>query len=105
MERAGAIRLKPQRPVLPGNGILLHAKYWKIKAVDDILRRERQFDRSIDRHVQFINLTPAFGMLHLPHPLFADDIDILGAVGRRFSVHVYLGAPDKHDERDHERYS
>ena len=72
--------------------------------MDYVLRRERQLDSRILGHVQFVDLAPAFRMLDFPHPLLPNDVHVLSALRRRLTIHIYLGAPDEHDERNEERH-
>ncbi len=53
--------------------------------------------------MQLIDLTLPFGILHLPHPLFADDINVVRVLGRRVRIVEDLSAPAKHHQHDEER--
>src|SRR5207249_11703969 len=66
---AGTCGLEPERAIFAWNGVLLHSKSGEVKAVDYILRRERQLDGRFLVHMQFVDFAPAFWMLFLSLPL------------------------------------
>jgi hypothetical protein len=79
---AGFGSLKPHCSVLAGHGILLHAEGWDVKAVNYVLGSDGDLDRASDGNVEFVDLSAAVRMLRLPHPLLADDVNILGTLWR-----------------------
>ncbi len=71
--------------------------------MNDILRRQQQFDRPSQRHMQFVDFGASLGMLCLPHPLLGDYLD-LQRVGRRtVGIEIKDRAPDEHDQGKTER--
>jgi hypothetical protein len=46
------------------------------------------------RHVELVNLTIAFRVLNLPHPLFANHVDLHSAGGRTLDAEVLFGTPN-----------
>ena len=71
--------------------------------MDDVLRRQHQPHGLADRHVQRIDLALAAGMLDLPHPLLADDIDFEVAGRRLVEPDIDAGAPDEEPRKAHKR--
>ena len=69
-------RLEPQRSCSGREHVLLDAEGRHVEAVDHVLGGHRQLDRPADRHVQLVDLALALEVLHLPHPLLADDVDL-----------------------------
>jgi hypothetical protein len=53
-----------------------------------------------DRHVQLVDLALPVHVLHLPHPLLADDVHLHGAGRRAIDVEEHLCAPDEHHHDD-----
>ena len=71
--------------------------------MNDVLRCHDQLDRAPDRDVQLVDLALSGRMLHFPHPLLADDIDV-ERLGRRVGHReIYFGAPQENDDRDEKR--
>src|SRR6266567_2625342 len=103
MVRPRYSRLEPCEHIPIGQNVLLHAKRRNKKAMDHVLGDQRDFHWTPNRHVQFIDLTLAAGMLELPHPLFADAIDFQRVCRRAFHVIVNLRAPGKNHHRDAQR--
>ena len=97
-EMAGLGRPEPHHLQGAGHDIMLHPKLRDEKAVDDVLRGQHEPHVLADRQVQLVDLALAAGMLDLPHPLLADDIDV--EIGRRRPVQpdVAFGAPHKQHE-------
>ena len=50
-----------------------------------------------------VDLALPFGMLELPHPLLADDVDRRGVVRGAIGVEVDVRPPDEHDHEDAQR--
>src|SRR6185437_16086979 len=69
-----------------------------VKAVDHILRGHDQPDHLADRDMQLVDLALAAGVLDLPHPLLADDVDFLAGCRRLVEPEIGAGAPDEEDE-------
>src|SRR6267142_352158 len=99
MVLAGSCRLKPHGSVLAGNAVLFDPKCGDVKTVNHVLRRVGNLHRPADRHMKLIDFAAAVRMLDFPHPLLADDIDVLGALRRNRFVQVQVGAPDEHDHK------
>ncbi len=96
-------RTEPHRIVMAGNHIHFHAERGYGKIVNDVFAGHDQSHVAIDRDVQFINFAAAVGLFELPHPLFADDVDVK-RVGRRVAVvHVNDGAPAEHSHQEEKR--
>ena len=62
--------------VAAGHRVLLDAERGHVEAVDHVLGGHGQLHRAADRHVQLVDLALAVEVLHLPHPLLADDVDL-----------------------------
>src|SRR5262249_10931590 len=96
--------LKPFGRVVAGDHIPFYAEGGKEETVNDILGGEIQFDSPAEWDVEFIDFAVAFGVLSLPHPLFADDINFEGVGWRSLLVEIKIGAPsveaDHHDQRN-----
>ena len=72
--------------------------------MDHVLRGKDEAHILADRHMQFVDLALAAGMLDLPHPLLADDIEFeIRCRGRFVQPDVDLGAPGKQHEKGEER--
>ena len=68
-------RLEPDGGVAAGQDVHVDAEVRHEKAVDHVLGGQQQLERPADRDVQFVDLALPFGVLDLPHPLLADDVD------------------------------
>ena len=97
-------RLEPDLHVAPRNHVGFHAHRGNRKVMDDVFRRHDQLHRPADRHVQLIDFPLAGEVLHLPHPLLADDVDVQRLLRSIRHDEVDLGAPEEDDHRDHERH-
>ena len=102
--RAWPCWLEPDLDEPAGNDVCLHAHRRNRKIMNDVFRRHDQLDRPTDRHVQLVDLALPGRMLHLPHPLFADDVNVQRLLGRAGHHEVHLRAPEKNDQRDEERH-
>ncbi len=100
---AGLGRREPQRVVAAGNDVRLHAERGDEVAVDDVLGAHDQLHRPPDRHVQLVDLALPVHVLHLPHPLLADDVDLHRARRRTVEIEEDLRAPREHHHDDAER--
>jgi hypothetical protein len=56
-----------------------------------------------ERHVQHVDLAPAFHVLELPHPLLADHVDLERVGGWAAEAGVEAGTPEEGDHREPER--
>src|SRR6202035_98606 len=86
-----------------GKHVLLDPEGGNIKAVNHILRRHNQFDVASHWNVQFVDLTLAFGVFELPHPLFRHNINFGRIGGRSALFEIHDRAPGKNDDEDEER--
>src|SRR6185437_3386570 len=102
-EDAGLLGLEPDRLERTGNDVVLDPEGWNEEAVNDVLRRHHQPDDLVDWNMQCVDLTLTARMLHLPHPLLADDIDLLVGRRRLEEPGVDLRTPDKENEKHAER--
>ena len=100
---AGLCRREPHRVVAAGNDVGLHAERGDEVAVEHILGAHDQLHGAPDGHVQLVDLALPVHVLHLPHPLLADDEDLHRARGRTVEIEEHLGAPHEHHHRDAER--
>ena len=58
-----------------------------------------------ERDVQLVDLGPPLGVLRVPHPLLADDVD-LQRIGRRLVHPVeHHGRPDEHHHLEEQRHA
>ena len=73
------------------------------KAVDHVLGGQHQLDGPADRDVQLVDLALPFGMLKLPHPLLADDVNDRGVVRGAIGAEVDRRSPDEDDHEDRQR--
>src|SRR5207302_5994851 len=60
-------------------------------------------DVASDRDMQFVNFLQTVGLLHLPHPLFADEVNVESVRRVVAIVDVNHGAPAEHTERKDQR--
>ena len=81
--RSGLGRFKPLRRVLAGHDVSFHAKRRNEEVVNHVFGGHDQLDLLSNRHVQLIDLALASRMLNLPHPLFANDVDLNCILRRR----------------------
>src|SRR5262252_7114742 len=88
MVRANPRSVEPDMCIASWNYILLHAKRRHEEAVNDILRRQCQLYIATKWDMQFVNLSLTGRMLRLPHPLFADNLDIKPVAWRLRDVEV-----------------
>src|SRR5574341_2675929 len=68
-------RFEPHGRVAARHHVLFHAKRRNVKTMNDVFSGHHQLDRATGREVQLVDLPLARGMLNVPHPLFADDIN------------------------------
>src|SRR6185503_20047970 len=101
--RAGCCGLKPNGGVATRNGLTLYAEGGNRETVEDVLGNKGELNSATCRNVERINFVLTTGVLCLPHPLLADDIDIHSVGGRSVDAEVDERAPDKHDEEEAER--
>jgi len=71
--------------------------------VDDVLAGEDEADVAVHGDVQFIDFFQAVGLLGLPHPLFADDVNIQGVLRGMAIIDINDGAPAEHGQGQNER--
>src|SRR6266568_7332705 len=95
MISSGFGRTKPHDGVAAREYVLFHAKRGHVKTVNHVLRSHNQLDVAVNWHVQFIDLADAFHVLQLPHPLFCDDVNFTGVLGRSAHLEEENCAPDK----------
>src|SRR5438093_6067612 len=79
---------KPFSVVSAGHDVLLCAERGNEKAVDHVLAGHHQLDGPADRNMKLVDLSCAFRMLHLPHPLPADDVDDHRVSRRALKVYI-----------------
>src|SRR5678816_437861 len=102
MVGAGPSRMEPCDGVAAGKNVLLDAKCRDEEAMDHVLRSHNDLDVAAGGNMQRVNLTHAFGMLKLPHPLLGNGINLHCVTGRRSLPEVEDRAPCKEDqEKDH----
>src|SRR5215471_21503962 len=89
-------RPEPDGGVAAGEHVALHTKRRNEKVMDDILAGHGELDVTADRHVELINLHLPFGVLELPHPLFADDVDLHRLWRRTLHGHEKARTPAEH---------
>src|SRR5262245_44832962 len=97
------VRFEPSGCIPSRHHISFDAKCRHVKAVDDIFRSHGQLDSPVQGKMKFINFALTSGMLQLPHPLFADDINLHGIVRRARDREVDTRPPDKHYHHQNER--
>ncbi len=100
---AGRRRREPHRVVATRNHVGLHAERGNEVAVDDILGAHDQLHGTPDGHVQLVDLALPLHVLHLPHPLLADDEDLHRTRGGTVEIEEDPGAPHEHHHHDAER--
>ena len=88
-------RFKPFRCVAAGDHVHLHAEGGHEEIVDHVFRGHGQAYRNIHWDVQLVDFTRSFGMLQVPHPLFAHDEDCHGALRRLRGGKKEAGPPKK----------
>src|SRR5687768_10479972 len=81
-------RLEPKVRVSPGNDVDLCAKCRNRKVVKHVFGRHRQLDAAAHRNMKLVYLTLTRLVLHLPHPLLADDVDLHRILGHLILVVV-----------------
>src|ERR1043165_690387 len=96
-------RLEPLSGVPAGHDVHLDSKGGDEDVVDHVLSRHDQFNLTTYGHVQLINFALAGRMLELPHPLFADYIDLQSVLRRTVLGEINFRAPDEDAHRDHQR--
>ncbi len=101
--RPGLRRLEPGRREPAGHDVALETERGHEEAVDDVLGGHREADRLAHGHVQLVHLAVAVGVLDLPHPLLAGDVDLDRVGGRPRDAEEDRGAPGEHDEHQAER--
>src|ERR1700686_288501 len=87
--------LEPHGSVAAGQHILLDAEGGNEEAVDHVLRGHDELHVLSGRNVEFIDLTLAFDVLNLLHPLFSDHIHFGCVGGRSALLKINDCAPDK----------
>src|ERR1035441_9694664 len=95
---AGRGGFKPDSRVSARNGFTLDAECGDREAVKHVLRDEGQLDWLAGGHMQGVDFVLTAGMLGLPHPLLANDVDVHGVGRRSVDAEVEERAPHKHDE-------
>ena len=105
VEAAEPRRLEPLLRVAARHHVLLGAEGRHVEIVDHVLGGHQETHRATHRHVEFVQLALALGVLDVPHPLLADDVDLQRiGVGRWDFQPVIEGrAPDEETHRDHQR--
>src|SRR5215469_676226 len=73
---SGARGMESDSSIATGKHVHLYAKGGNKKAMNDVLRNQRDLDIPADRHVQFVDLSLALWMLELPHPLLGRAIEL-----------------------------
>src|SRR5262245_13097191 len=97
------VRVEPSRSIRSRHHISCEAKWRKVRALAALCRRHGQRDSPVQGKMKFINFALTSGMLQLPHPLFADDINLHGIVRRARDREVDTRPPDKHYHHQNER--
>src|SRR5665213_4034417 len=95
---------KIYRGVAPWNGFTLHAEGGNGKAMENILRDQRHFDRDSRRNMQSVDLMLAAWVLRLPHPLLADYIDVHGIRRGVVDAEIEQRPPDEKYQKNSQRY-
>src|SRR5208282_6862090 len=93
----------PGHGVAAGKHVLLHAEGRYVETVDHILRSHDQLHVAADRDVQFVDLTLAFGVFELPHPLFRDDVNLGRIAGWSTSAEKDYRSPEKDGHENEKR--
>src|SRR6185312_9401583 len=96
-------RLKPYGRVAAWDHLALDAEVRHREAVEHVLGDHGQLDGHAGRYMQRIDFMLSAGMLRLPHPLLADDVDVHGIGRRVVDAEVEQRAPHKADQEDAER--
>jgi hypothetical protein len=73
-----------------------------VEIMNDILRGEGEDNVAVDRDVELINFALASGMLDLPHPLFANDVNGQSVLGWAEHFVIDVPRPDKESDEDDE---
>ncbi len=94
---------EPHGVIAAGNHVVLHAERRDKETVNDVLRCQRQPYRLAHRDVQLVNFALALGILNLPHPLLADNVNVHCARRRAGALKEYLRAPPEKRQHDDER--
>ena len=94
---------EPHGVVMARHHVHLHAKRRDGEIVDHIFAGHDQPDVAPYRHVQFVNFFQPVGLLHFPHPLLADHVDVQRVRGRMPVIDIHLGAPGEHEHRQYQR--
>src|ERR1700730_9293100 len=93
---AGFCGTEPHGVVVAGDHVHLYAERWHGEIVNYVLAGHYQPDVAVDRQMHLINFLQAIRLLNLPHPLFADDINVQGIAGRMAEVDIDNRAPREH---------
>src|SRR5262245_10560019 len=98
-------RLEPDDPVTPlaRQYVGLDAERGHEEAVDHVLASHRQLDAAPERHMQFVDLTLAAGVLKPPHPLLGRDVDLHRLFRRAVDPVIKTRAPDEYPQADQKR--
>ncbi len=103
MVTPGLRRFEPFGGVAAGHDVGFNPKCRNKDVMNYILRSHDQFDLAADGYVQFVDLTLTGGMLKLPHPLFADNVDFNRVLRRPVLVKINFRSPKKDTHRNQQR--
>src|SRR3954471_569136 len=93
-------RLKPDVRVAAGQDVCLHAEGWHEHIVNDVLGSHDQFDDAAQGYVNLVDLTLSVQVLKLPHPLFADHINVQSLIRWARHREEHTRTPHENDSRD-----
>src|SRR4030095_5677942 len=82
-----------------GHHVFFHAEVGNEKAMQDIRRTQNQFHRLSFGNDQLVGTAPAIGLLKLPEPLAAVDVDLHG-VGRGLDHDFVVSPADVENSHD-----
>ena len=103
MVTAGLGRPEPHSVVVTGDYVHFHAESRDIEIVNDVFAGENQADVAADGDVKLVDLALAVGLLGLPHPLLADDVNVQGVLRRAAVIHIDDRAPSEHPHGQEQR--
>jgi len=69
---------KPHGVVVARDDVHFDAESGDVEIVNDVFAGEDELDVAADGNVKLIDFTAAIGLLNLPHPLLADDVEVEG---------------------------
>src|SRR5436190_8120160 len=92
--------LEPFTRITARHYIHFGAKRGQIKTVNDILRCQDESHDAANWNMEFIDLPIPFRVLHFPHPLLADDVDLHSSGRRTLLLEVHMSSPGKHSHHE-----